>query len=104
QAADELRDHAELDQVARLDQRQHLADAAVVLGLHGGAEAQALLARAPLDDVLDAVERAAADEQDIRCINLNVFLLIVLLPAAWGDVGAGALDDLEQRLLHLLAA
>src|SRR5438067_2176180 len=104
QAADELRDHAELDQVGGLDQLENLADAAVVLRLHLRPEPEALLSRAPLDDVLDAVKGAAADEEDVRGIDLDVFLLVVLLAAPGSDVGARALDDLEERLLHSLAA
>src|SRR5205085_307111 len=80
------------------------AHAAVVLGLHRRAEAEAFLTRAALDDVLDPVEGAAADEKDVGGVDLDVFLLVVLLAAARGDVGAGALDDLEQRLLDALAA
>ena len=105
QPADELRDHPELDQVLRLDVLQQLADAAVVLARSiFGAEAEALHADAPPDDLLDAVEGPAADEEDVRGVDLDVFLLVVLLAAARGDVGAGALDDLQQRLLHALAA
>ena len=40
----------------------------------------------------------------LRGVDLDVLLLVVLLAAARGDVGAGAFDDLEQRLLHALAA
>src|SRR5205085_4726950 len=87
-----------------LDERKQLPHPAVVLRGDGGAEAQALLSGAALDQVLDAVKGAAADEEYIRCINLNVFLLVVLLAAARGDVGARPIDDLEQRLLHAFAA
>jgi hypothetical protein len=102
--ADELRDHPELDQVLGLDEREQLAHAAVVLGADVGAEAEPLLARAPLHEVLDAVEGAAADEEDVGGVDLDVLLLVVLLAAARSDVGARAFDDLEQRLLYALAA
>src|SRR5205814_10215134 len=104
QAPDELGDHAELDQLFGLDQREQFADAAVVLRGHGGAEAEALLSGAPLDEIFDPVEGASADEEDVGGVDLDVLLLVVLLAAARSDVGAGALDDLEERLLHALAA
>src|ERR1700693_5427047 len=58
------------------------------------------MADALLDDALQAVEGAAADEQDVGGVDLQVFLVGMLAAALWGDVGDGALQDLEQRLLH----
>ena len=67
------------------------------------AEADLLPAGAGLDDLLQPVERAAADEQDVLGVDLDVFLLRVL-PAALGrHRGDGALQNLEQRLLHAFA-
>ncbi len=52
------------------------------LGLvHLGAEADAALLRAVADDLLQAVERAAADEQDVGGVDLDEFLVRVLAPA-----------------------
>ncbi len=56
-----------------------------------------------LDDAVQARERAAADEQDVRGVDLDVLLLGVLSPALGRDVGDGAFEHLEQGLLHALA-
>ena len=55
------------------------------------------------DDAFQALERAAAHEQDVARIHLDIFLVRVFAPALGRDVDLGALDDLEQRLLHAFA-
>ena len=66
------------------------------------AEAQALLAHAPLDDLVQAHEGPAADEQDVRGVDL-VELLVGVLPSALGrHVRHRPLQDLQQGLLHAL--
>ena len=56
-----------------------------------------------LDDLLEPVEGAAADEQDVRRVDLDEVLVGVLAAALRRDVGDGPLEDLEQRLLDALA-
>src|SRR6202165_5246201 len=53
-----------------------------------------------LDDALQAVEGAAADEQDVGRVDLEELLVGMLAAALRWNVGDGALEDLEQRLLH----
>jgi hypothetical protein len=62
-----------------------------------------VLADAALDDLVEPDERAAADEQDVGRVDLQELLLRVLAAALGRHVRDGALDDLEQRLLHALA-
>ena len=50
------------------------------------------------------LKRAAADEQDVRRVHLDVLLLGVLAAALGGDVGDRPLEHLQQGLLHALAA
>ena len=69
-----------------------------------GAEAERLLADAALDDLIEADEGAAADEEDVGRVDLQEVLLRVLAAALRRDVGDRAFDDLEERLLHALAA
>ena len=69
-----------------------------------GANAHRAGVDAPLDDVGQPFERAAADKQDVGGVELHILLLRVLAPALRRHVGDGALQDLEQRLLHALAA
>ena len=68
-----------------------------------GAEADAGLADATLDDLLHAGERAAADEEDVAGVDLNELLVRVLAPTLRRDRCGGALENLEQRLLHAFA-
>ena len=67
-------------------------------------EADALVADAALDDLLEPGERPTADEQDVRGVDLDELLVRVLAPALRRHRGHGALEDLQQRLLHALAA
>ena len=67
------------------------------------AEAEAALADAAADDVLEAVEGAGADEQDVRRVDLDQLLLRAVARAVGRDRRVLALEDLEQRLLHALA-
>jgi hypothetical protein len=104
QAADELGDQAELDQVLGLGLAQHRADVLAVVGRRDlGAEADAGLGAALADDLLEAVERAAADEQDVGRVDLDELLVRVLAAALRRDARDRALDELQQRLLHALA-
>src|SRR5581483_999818 len=56
-----------------------------------------------LDDLLEAGERASADEQDVGGVDLDELLVRVLASALRRDRCRRALQDLEQRLLHALA-
>ena len=77
--------------------------AAAGLALGVGAEAERLLAHPALDHLVEADERAAADEQDVRGVDLVELLVRVLAPALRRHVRDRALEDLQQRLLHALA-
>ena len=70
---------------------------------HLRAEAEAALAGATAHDVLETAERAAADEQDVRRIDLDELLLRAIARAIRRDRRGLALEDLEQRLLHAFA-
>ena len=67
------------------------------------AEADRPLAQPLADDLVDVHERAAADEQDVARVHLDVLLLGMLAAALRRDVGHGAFEHLEQRLLHAFA-
>src|SRR4029077_13546271 len=57
-----------------------------------------------LDDLLEAIERAATDEKDVGGVDLNEILVRVLAAALWRNVGDRAFENLQQRLLDTLAA
>src|SRR5207237_6315054 len=102
QPADELGDHAELNQVVAGYLAQQLAQAGLAL-LGVAAEADRLAADAPGNDVVQPDEGAAADEQDVGRIDLDVLLLGVLAAALRRHVADGPFEHLQQRLLHALA-
>src|SRR5439155_2276464 len=98
QTTDELRNHAELDQVVAGYLRQHLAEAA--LGLIRALEAHRVLRQPPGNDLVQPDERAAADEQDVRRVDLDVLLLGMLASALRRDVADRPFEHLQQRLLN----
>src|SRR6202790_1528488 len=55
------------------------------------------------DDLLQAGEGAAADEEDVGGVDLQELLLRMLAAALRRHGGNGAFHDLQQRLLHALA-
>jgi hypothetical protein len=63
----------------------------------GGTEAEAAgpLADAPVHNRVEALEGAAADEQDVGSVDLDEVLVRVLAAALRWDVGNAALDNLE---------
>src|SRR5213592_2570612 len=101
--AHEFGDQPELEQVLGLHLVQEVAHAALVLTPYIGAEAHSLDPDAPADDVVEPDEGPPADEKDVGGVDLQELLLGVLAAALGRDAGGGALDDLEQRLLHALA-
>ena len=103
QAPDELRDQPVVHEVLG----EHLAEDVVRVVLAPaadlGGEAHALVADAPLDDLLEVRERAAADEQHVRGVDREELLVGVLAPPLGRHRRHRALEDLQQRLLHALA-
>src|SRR3546814_18912006 len=87
----------------RLDILQDLARRAVLGAAHVGAEADRAALAAPGDQLVEAGESAAADEQDIGGVDLQELLLRMLAAALRRPRGDGAYHDLPQRLLHALA-
>src|SRR5207244_5081138 len=82
QTADELGNQPELDEVLGLRLAQQHADVlAIVRARDLGTEANAGFRRAVADDLLESVECAAANEQDIRGVDLHELLIRVLAPA-----------------------
>src|SRR3546814_14525061 len=86
-----------------LDILQDLARRAVLGAAHVGAEADRAALAAPGDQLVEAGESAAADEQDIGGVDLQELLLRMLAAALRRHRGDGAFHDLQQRLLHALA-
>src|SRR5579883_2750249 len=103
EAADELRYEAELQEVLGLEIAQDLAGLALLGTAHLGAEAD----RGPLpamgDDLFEAGEGAAADEENVGGIDLQEFLLRVLASALRRHARDRPLHDFQQRLLDALA-
>src|SRR6267142_2633798 len=102
QAADELRNQAVLQKVLRLDVTEDFAGAAVFRRQYLGRKADRGRTAARGDDLLQAREGAAADEQDVGGVDLQEFLLRMLAAALRRHGGDRAFHDLQQRLLHAL--
>ncbi len=83
-AADELGDHAELVQVLGKHLRQQLSLGVLLALGQLGREAQPALAHALGHDVGQAHERPAQDEQDVRRVDVDEFLLGCLRPPCGG--------------------
>src|SRR2546426_984611 len=103
--AHQLGDEPVAQQVVGLD-----VDEGVLLELLGLAPRELLLGEADLpppgarlDDLFEAVEGAAADEQDVLRIDLDVLLLRMLAATLGRHARHRALEDLEERLLHPFA-
>jgi hypothetical protein len=103
QTADELGDEAELDQVLGLALLEELAQVALAPGDDVGGEAHGLLRGAPLHDRLQPHEGAAADEQDVRRVDLDKLLVRVLAPALRRHVGDRPFEDLRSACLDAFA-
>src|SRR5580704_49360 len=101
--ADEFRDEAVFQQILRLDFAKDFALLAILGRRHPGGEADRGGTAARRDDLLEAGESSAADEQDIGGVDLEEFLLRMLAAALRRDTGDGGFHYLEQRLLHALA-
>src|SRR5690606_31875683 len=97
QTADEFRDEAELHQVLRLEVAQDFADAAIFRRANRRAEADGSLLAAGGDDLVETGEGAAADEQDVRRVDLQEFLLRMLAAALRRHGGNRAFHDLQKR-------
>jgi hypothetical protein len=86
QAADELGDQTEFEQIFGHELLQQPADLRFLLRLGHRAEAQRVRGDPALDDLLQTVERAAANEQHVGRVELNEFLVRML--AALRDCSA----------------
>src|SRR5690606_3332632 len=86
-----------------LDLLEQLRLVALLLGRDLGAKTELAAADTPLDDLLDAVEGAPADEEDLRGVDLQELLLGVLAAPLRRHVGDRSLDQLEEGLLHALS-
>src|SRR5205814_2835536 len=95
---------AELDEIFRMDLGQDLAGLPIFLRGDLRAEAHRGLRQPALDDVVESDERAAAHEGEVRLVELDEFLVRMLAPALRRNVGDGAFENLQQRLLHAFAA
>jgi hypothetical protein len=98
-----LRNQSELDQIFGFDLAKQVGDPLLALAVHRRRETDARLLGAVLDDLFQPVERPAADEQDVRRVDLQEVLVRMLAPPLRRHAGHRAFDQLQQRLLHAFA-
>src|SRR5207302_2238519 len=101
--SDELGDESVLEKVFGHHLSEDLTEVLLFELADVGAEADALATDASLDDLLETRERTAADEQDVRGLDLDEFLVRMLASALRGNRSDRSLENLQQRLLHALA-
>ena len=94
----------EFQQILRLHVAQNGTGTPLLRVTHIGAEPHARSLAAGPDNFLQAGKSAAANEQNVRGIHLQEFLLRMLSPALRRHRGHRAFHDFQQRLLHTLAA
>ena len=82
---------------------EQFAGIALDLAAHGAVESDALVANALFNDVFEAGERAAENEQDVGGVDLDEFLVRVLASTLGRDRGRRAFQNLQQRLLNTFA-
>ena len=103
QTADEFGNQAELQQIFRLDSRPALRRSDGHPGERTSAPKPIAVPLPRAIILLQAAERAAADEQDVGRIHLQEFLLRMLAATLRRHAGDRAFHDLQQRLLHAFA-
>ena len=103
QTADEFRDQAEALQIVRFHLAQDIALAARIGITHVGAKADSRPFATQGDDFLEPRKGTADDEQYVRGVHLQEFLLGMLAAALRRNRGHRAFHDFQQGLLHALA-
>src|SRR5947209_5271993 len=103
QTADEFGDEPEFEQILRLDLAQDLAGAAIIRRLHLGGKTDRRALAAARDNLFQPSESAAANEEDVRRVDLQEFLLGMLAPALRRHRRDSTLHDFQERLLDALA-
>ena len=100
QTTDEFRDEAEFQKIFRLDLLQEFCHVLGILLFDIGAESHDTLRQSSVDDFVDAGKSAAADEENVRCINLDHFLIRMLSAALRRNAGNSAFQNLQKCLLY----
>src|SRR5262245_18173117 len=101
--ADELGDQPVREEILGHHVGQQLGLVRVVPRADVRPEADRVLADPLADDLLEASERAAADEEHVRRVDRQELLVRMLAAALRGYRSDGPFEDLQQRLLDALA-
>ncbi len=104
ETTDKFRDQAEFQQIFRLKFLKQFTGLAIILILHIRAEPDGGTFAALRDDPVEASESAAANEEDIRRIDLQEFLLRMLASALRRNGCNRAFHDFQKGLLHAFPA
>src|SRR5207244_7365308 len=95
--------HAVLEQIVLLDFAEHLRLRQLLVPRRGAVESNLAAACSGFDDLLQSIEGATANEENVLRVELDILLLRVLATPLWWNGSDGSFDDFEQRLLHALA-
>src|SRR6185312_6095262 len=103
QSSDEFGNHPESEQIFRFYMPNRLFSQCLLNFQCGTAEPHHLLADAFLNNFIETHERAAANEQNLLGIDLDIFLMRMFASTLWRNIACAALQDLQQSLLHSFA-
>ena len=97
QPANEFGDEAEAEQILRFNEFQDFVavNGGGLAAFVHGPKTHHVLAQAALDEAFEPDEGAAADEQNIRGVHPDIFLLRVLAATLWRDIADGAFKNLQ---------
>ena len=103
---DRLGDQAKLDQIVGLDLLQQLLAGLIFIQrcTQLAAKAQGGVIGTLLDELLQTIEGATANEEDVLGVDLDELLLRVLTAAVGRHIADSPLNDFQQCLLNALAA
>ncbi len=99
QATHQLGDQTELHHIFDLNLGNQLSVGLFVQTASTISKTQRLVTEPITNDLFDADERSANDEQDVAGVQLNVLLLGMFTSALRWNIGNGAFEHLEQALL-----
>ena len=103
QTTNELWNHSELQEIFWQYLREQFARILIGLRFNGGVETNTLVTNTLLNDLFEARESAATNEQHVGGVDLNEFLVRMLATTLWRNRSNGSFENLQQCLLNTFA-
>ena len=103
QTADKFRDQTVLQQILWFQILKHFANTTIIVFLDVRSKAHTRAFATLTDNLIKACKGAATDKQDIRCVDLQEFLLRMFTATLWWNRCNCPFHNFQQRLLYPLA-